>query len=309
MATYSKTSIFDLRSNAYQIFRMHQYRDWHTRCDILHYLELIRKVCISDDQLAQRVYLDRYPIVDPNTLTEDDIARLSKVNVKNIRSLYAKTILCTFDRLLNYFKALSDTDFRFVIPCKLERQFREYLNIIARYGVEHASEAFENFATTMRCRMVTDDYMFIDKADMTTLLNRFNELIVILNDKIKDPMSNFFSFDTLKEIICRRIAVLCYMSIPVEYQFDIHPIDEAKQRFKLELANPVFKLLNTANIDDRFGLSHVFMMDKLIDIPKIGYTEEAALFAVLKSVIETNITEQTGGSNDNVGKPDTCSAQ
>lgn len=308
MSTYSKSSIFDLRSNAYQIFRMHQYRDWHTRCDILHLLELINKVTVSDDALAQRVYLTKYPVMDPDTLTEEDMARFSKVNLKNIRSLYANTMLCTFEKLLKYFSALAETDFRFVIPCKLEMKFREYLNIIARYNAEHASEAFENFAVTLKCRMVTDDYMFIDKADMNVLLNRFTELIGILNNKVKDPVNNVYSFETLKNIICKRLEVLCYMSIPVEYQFDIHPIEEAKQRFKLELSNPVFKLLNTASVDTRFSLHHTFMMDNLIDLPRVGYTEDAALFSVLKSVIDTNITEQIGGSND-AGKPDTCSAK
>ena len=306
MPSYAKTNIFDLKSNATQIFRMQQYRDWHTRCDLLHLIGLINKVSVSDDSLTQRVYLDRFPVVEVDSLTEDDIARFQKVNLKNVRILYAKDMICIFEKVLAYFRYLLDSDFRFVIPCKLESKFREYLNIIAKYNAEHSSEAFENFVTTLRCRMVTDDYMFVSDNDMNILLNRFRELINVLHERAKDPNYNF---EILKRIICTRMEALCYMSIPVEYQFDLHLIDEAKQRYKVELANPVFKLLNTADIDKRFMLNHVFLMSKVMDLPRIGYNDEAALFAVLKSVIETNITEQIGGSNADAGKPDTCVAK
>ena len=299
--------IFNMSESANRIFAMRQYCDWPMNTDILHLLCFVKKVGVVDDKLAQRIYLGRFPIVNADQLSDEDLARLSKVNVKNIRALYVKTILECFDMILAYFRYISEHDFRFTIPCKLESKFKEYLNIAVKYNIEHASEAFDNFAISLMSPLPCDDYMFVSESDMNMLLNRSKKLIDILANKAKDPISNFFSFGELKTIICKRFCALCRMAIPVFRSFEFHDLKQLKKEFGKELLHPAFKLNSTSDIDDRFTLDHAFMMDHYIDTPRIGYTEDAALFSVLRDSVFANINELIKGKKDEIGQPDTSS--
>jgi len=302
-------SIFNIQDARKDIFSMGQFADANFHKDILYFLKMVSTVHIADDKLAQMVYLNRYPIMNPEEMDEEELARLQKLNVKNIRALYVEELQKIFDALMKYFMYLSDHDFRFVIPRKSEKVFREYLNISVKYQVEHASEAFEAFATSIMSPRLYEDYMFVSKADMDILLNRFMKLIGILYDKAKDPLANFFSFDDLKEKVCKRLITTCRMALPVRRDFEyFEEKDPILYKHVRAMNAPYFKIYNTASIVAKFDKNHAFLMDQPIDIPTVGYTEDAALLIVLRAFIKKHISTKitTGEDNAESIKPDTC---
>lgn len=302
-------SIFNIQDARKDIFSMTQFAKSYFHKDILYFLNQMATVRIADDNLSQVVYLDRYPIMNPEEMDEEEIARLQKLNIKNIRALYVQEIIENFEKILDYFRFISDNGFRFIIPRKSEKVFREYLNIAVRYQIEHTSEAFENFATSIYSPRTYGEYMFVSEADMEVFIGRFTKLLNTLKDTAKDPLANFFSFDELKQFLCKRLAVLCRMSLPVRKDFEYYEEkDPILYKHVRAMNASYFKIYSTHSINKRFTLNHAFLMDKPIDIATIGYTEDAALFVILKAFIFKHIEEVVTGVNnvdDQKVQPDT----
>ena len=99
-------SIFNIQDARKDIFSMGQFADANFHKDILYFLKMISTVRIADDKLAQMVYLNRYPIMNPEEMDEEELARLQKLNVKNIRALYVEELQKIFDDLMKIGESL-----------------------------------------------------------------------------------------------------------------------------------------------------------------------------------------------------------